>query len=123
MTELILFELLSLPLLFLFIGLVFFFITWSVDRKMTIDHSEKWGYGNFKKFKECFDILEWERDENHPKSYFGKGEEYYQNKIHAGIIMFEKKGMVLLPWSYVKFIFWQRENSLNNKTKGKKIKW
>lgn len=108
----------------LLIMLMLFSIFWLTHRSMTINNSDTWGYGTFKNFKIAFSILDWERDEAYPESYFGGGEEYYKNKIHAEIIKFEGKGMVLYPWSYIKFIFWSKKNSLNKQNNIKKrVNW
>jgi hypothetical protein len=101
--------------------LIIFWADWTTHRNMTIEYSDSWGYGTFKQFKMAFDILDWERDKGQPESYFGKGSDSYENKIHASIIKFSGKGMVLYPWSYIKFSLWLKKNSL--KKDKKKVNW
>lgn len=73
-------------------------------KNMVKKNTEVYGYGTFDDFLREFNKFKnWERDSNFPKSYFGKGDDYYRYKIHANIIMFDGEGMILKRRSYHKF--------------------
>lgn len=87
---------------------------------MTTSHTpSQWGWGSFNAFLREYKKHEWEREAEYPRSHFGVN--YWQDRIHANIIMFDKKGMVLRPFSYLCFVVWIGINRY--KVKREKVKW
>lgn len=94
---------------------VILLIHWFIHRSQTIEYSREsgsiWGYGGFEDFIREYSKCEWSRDRLWPESHFGEGDTHFQNYIHAGIICFDGKGMVLDPISYVLFLYWVYKNT------------
>jgi hypothetical protein len=109
------FGIIAIIIILLSAFLVIFFASWDIHRDMTISNTDSWGYATFKVFKVFFDKFDWDRDISYPESYFGKEDDYNKNKIHASIIKFNNKGMVLYPWSYIRFSYWLKKNSYSKR--------
>jgi len=88
-------------------ALILLSIDWSVHRKMTVDNCNTWDYGNFEAFKKQYSTIDWKRRDQWSDSVFD-----YQSdsEIHASIIKFKGKGMVLTPFSYLQYWFWHRKH-------------
>lgn len=87
------------------IGVIFFIVGQTVHKDMTINNSgvKEWGYGSFRDFQRELQSREIRRDPMWDTSLFGDG--IY---IHAGIIRFDNKGMVLRGLSYLRFLLFMR---------------
>jgi len=91
--------------------LVDMYINWSVHRDMVKSSANEWGKGNFDNFRTEFNKRKWERNKLFPYSWFDQSNILYdQNYIHASIIKFDGKGMILDFISYNKFRNWSRKN-------------
>lgn len=110
-----------LILVFIFFPL-FTSVNWNTHRFNTINKTNVWGYGNFKQFKKEFNKIEWRYDSLFPSSFFcadPRGTE-----IHAGVIKFNNKGMVLTPLAYIPVhIFLYRMKKRTKFTKKYKNLW
>lgn len=97
------------PLLFVSLILIgfaaiFFFISWSIHRSMTVDEGPQWGYGTYRQFLVQYDRQDWEdvsKWGNWSDSLFCHET---GSKIHASIIKFNGKGMVLTPRAWLHFL-------------------
>lgn len=78
-------------------------------------YSIEWGYSNFDVFMNEYNKRTWERKITFPYSHFS--DVYTDTRIHASIIQFDGKGMILDFWSYIKFLFWLNRNKLNRNSK------
>jgi hypothetical protein len=65
---------------------------WISHDSMTEEHSNKYGYSNFKKFKEQFIKYEWTIDDIYTESLFNKEKDC---ELHANIIRFNGVGMIM----------------------------
>ena len=93
-------------------GIVFLLIAWSVHRSMTIYSTNSWNYGTFGKFELEFKKRSWKKNDLFPSSLFSDD----GSKLHANIVAFDTKGMVLYPWSYLKMFLFLRPKSKRKKT-------
>ena len=79
------------------IGMIFVTTSHSVHRSMVINNCDVWDYGTFDEFVREYEKYEWETHGSFENSLFVK--DYYSSKvktrIHADIINFEGKGMVM----------------------------
>lgn len=98
-------------LLALIIWTVFYEMHAFVHKKMTISYSTEWGYGTFDRFISEFNKKKWEHDPQYPKSYFDYGTD---SEIHASIVRFDGKGMVLKGSDFRKFKKFLRINRFDN---------
>lgn len=88
---------------------------WSVHKEMTESNCNEWGYGSYKEFKsEYTKIDEWEQGRPYIKSHFHRDSD---SEIHASIVRFNGKGMVLYPWSYPLYVLFLHQNKYNNYNK------
>jgi hypothetical protein len=90
----------------------------SVHKSMVVDSCEQWDYGTFDQFTEQFNKTKWEAPvPMWTRSFFNYSSD---SKIHAGIIRFNGKGMVLGPFDYLKFQrFLEKHKEMRNaRTKG-----
>ena len=94
------------------------------------DQDLPYGYGTFKDFiREFNKYNNWKIEsynnwkiESYKGSFFGKGDDWERYYIHAGIIIFDGKTMILYPISYFKFKIWSKKKW--KEMKGiKKISW
>jgi hypothetical protein len=89
----------------------------AVHKKQVLDNCKEWNYADFDTFLRYFNRVSWERDSSFPESFFQKERdklpyaEYKKNYIHASIILFDGKGMILDPISYYKFLRWTKEHT------------
>lgn len=107
------------------LGLLFilYMATWFSHYVMTKSNAKAWGFGTYKKFLSEFSKKEWERDVNYSWSFFGKNWSGVRrlDYIHACIIKFDDKGMVLNPLSYllvIAFLFKHRVHGPKTYEKG-----
>lgn len=99
------------------------FIEWETHQHMVKMRGdvEEYGYANFQTFLEEFEKRNWKRNEEWPTSYFG--EDSRKDYIHAGIIKFDNKGMILDFISFWHFYHWSQKNKLIPENKFKKDLW
>lgn len=90
----------------MFLSIVFW-ISWSVHRDMVKCHCIQWDYGDFETFLNEFEETKWENQDRQPKSMFDYNT---KSQIHASIIQFRGKGMVLYPWSWFRFKIFERKH-------------
>ena len=96
-----------LGFLFCIFGLIFI-APWQVHSEMVKSSTDTYGYADFNAFiREFHKYHNWDYDPKY-RSYFGIGEEYKAYKIHADIIMFEEKGMILDFASFYKMKKWMK---------------
>lgn len=90
---------------------------------MVKDKDVPFGYGTFKDFMREYNAYKgWSRDYNFRSSHFSEGDRNNDKwYIHANIILFDGKGMILYPWSYIAFMYWLSKNKLNRKFN--KVNW
>lgn len=81
----------------LFVAFAWTRVVWSTHAEMTRTNSDGWGYGTRAQFWQQFHRHKWERGRDWPKSWFDYSTD---SEIHASIIRFDGKGMVLRPWDY-----------------------
>jgi hypothetical protein len=86
-----------------------------VHKEMTINHSDVWGYGTFDQFMKEFHKKKWEHTSRWPQSYFDRGT---KSEIHASIIRFDGKGMVLKLSEYNKVREFLKVNRVSGYRKG-----
>ena len=79
------------------IGMIFVTTPHPVHKSIVINNCDFWDYGTFDEFVREYEKYEWETYGGYENSLFVK--DYYSNKaktrIHANIINFEGKGMVM----------------------------
>lgn len=95
----------------IFFCCLLFFISFSVHKSMTSEYSEIWGYGTFDRFKKEFESRVWRQDTMFKGSYFGERNDYRMgtgSQIHADIIRFDGKGMVLRHIHYFRYLMYMR---------------
>ena len=91
---------------------------------MTIRYSDSWDYGTFGQFTKEFSSRKWERDIKWPDSFFASWKDLnYESLIHAEVVNFSGKGMVLKLRDYRKFKSFLRKNSLADKGSRNKGIW
>jgi len=103
-----------------FILFIIYVIDWVTHRQMTKDFCNYYDEGNFKKFLKEFRKRKWVIDPKFPDSLFGKEKD--RNEIHASIISFNGKGMVLPFISYLKFKRYTNK-ILKEENEKRKVKW
>lgn len=86
---------------------IFFCIDWHVHRSMVKDYCKEWDYVNFTIFLNEFEETKWETQAKNSEGLFNRNE---KSQIHASIIQFRGKGMVLYPWSWVRFKIFERKH-------------
>lgn len=95
-----------------------FLIAQTTHKNMTVDNTQIWDYGTFESFKREFEKRKWNH-EGWDNSFFDR---LTNSQIHAGIVSFDNKGMVLLGLHYVKVYFYLRP-LCKKKTKKQKGLW
>ena len=82
---------------------------------------KEWHFGNFNSFLKEFAGRSCEKDLEYSLSFFAgrflQGSET-PGYIHAGFIRFNKSGMVLYPWSYLRFLVWSFRKRAGKRNKG-----
>lgn len=104
-------ELVKVILCILFALFVEALIVYSAHVAMTRNNTAIWGFSTWKYFILMFNQYQWSRDKSYRLSFFCGSE------IHAGVIKFDNRGMVLLPISYIIFICWLIKNRYSEKSK------
>ncbi len=97
------------------VALIMFIVFWTTHISQVREYTDKWGKGSYKTFIREFKKYEWERCDIHPKSFFCGSSD--SSQVHADIIQFEGKGMILDPWSYLRFCIFINRNSHKKKSK------
>lgn len=97
-------------------------IYWSVHISQNKSERCPYGWGNFTKFLKQFNKYDKWITKGWSTSLFGKGDDYYKYYIHADIIKFNGKCMILDPVSYLKFKLFMK-NICKEINGIKKIKW
>ena len=95
-----------------------FIVSWWVHRDMVKSNCNTYSKGTYDDFLLQLSKHEWERDEKFPKSFFGIGGDFYQNKVHASIFMFDKVGMVFNIFEFEKVCKYLKVNAVNYTPKG-----
>jgi hypothetical protein len=85
-------------------------VEYKIHVSMTKERTNKWGHGNWSDFMREFNKREWERDKRHPQSFFEKGSR--DGRIHASIVCFGGRGMVLDRKSFRKMKRFIKKNEL-----------
>lgn len=85
---------------------------------MTVDDSNEWDYGTFASFLAEVQKRKWE-DHGWPCSLFNDPD---QSKLHADIVKFSGKGMVLRWHNYIQYKYWMHKIRRNT-DKRKKGLW
>ena len=107
--------LLILSTTIIIVSLIMFIILWTTHIAQVREFTDEWGRGSYKTFIREFKKYEWKRSEKFPTSFFCGTLD--SSKIHADIIKFEGKGMVLDPWSYLRFCIFIQRNRQKKKSK------
>lgn len=101
-------------------------IPWQVHREMVVESTPSFGNGDFDTFiREFYKYDKWRFDDRWGGSYFGEhGINGIGYKIHADIIMFENKGMILDMLSFYKYKKWLKATMKRiRKVSKKETKW
>jgi hypothetical protein len=111
----------TILILFLSIWMV---IEWFVHIEMTKDNSEYYGWANYDRFISEFNKYQWDNEKWYGYSLWDRNNDC---KIHASIIYFENKGMIMktpLDWLLVNLHIrkYFKVNIIGFKNK-KLIKW
>ena len=118
----------SLVVLALVLTIIMVFMSsigWSVHIDMTRKNTKTHGWGNFNDFLKMIEKGNWEEREEAAfcDSLFAKNkDDYYNWKVHADILIFDGKGMILRFIPYLKYVMWKR-NLERKKRNFKKINW
>ncbi len=112
-----------LAVLFVF-GFLIFIAFWFGRIKMTTEYTNKYGWGSFNKFKKEYNKCKWSIDANYNCFYHAKSRFDYpsDSELHASIIKFNGKGMLLDPISMLRASSYMRKFE-PPKQKKEKIKW
>jgi len=110
-------------ILFIFIGIMT--VGWSVHISQNKAQNAPYGYASFACFLREYKKREWERCAEYRRSHFT--EKWKDGYIHASIIIFDNKAMIMNYWSYYPYSFWILFNLyMGNKYKygtGNTVKW
>lgn len=88
-------------------GSIFLAILWCVHRDVTIDECPAcWGYATFPAFLQEFYKRKWVYNRRYKHSLISEAGEK-DGYIHNGFVKFSDHGMILYPWSFVRFFFWK----------------
>lgn len=82
-----------------FILLFLLFISWQVHKDMVISSCDTYTHGTIKEFYIQFYKYDWSRSEDFSHSLFGVSSP--KTEVHASIISFEGKGIILDPISFL----------------------
>jgi len=106
--------------------LIYLILDWAIHRSMTLWDCNSYGYGSFKNFMDQYNSMEWKRDSIWPKSHFNYElikDEGHKGHIHASIVTFYGKGMILkFPFAFMKYRSWLKANKLKQPKKSK-VDW
>jgi hypothetical protein len=92
---------------------VLFWVSYFIHISMVkMETPEKYANGTFPQFMGEFAKRSWDRKPKWRYSYFGIGDEWYINYIHADIIKFDNVGMIFNPLSYLQFKVWAWKSAL-----------
>jgi len=116
---LVLFVIVFVMIFLAFLGIVFMLVHWCTHREMVIEDGRPWNYANFETFFKEFSKRTWQKNSEWKDSLFSVAGEQ-DGYIHAGIIRFSETGMVLYPWSYVRYTLW-KQSLLQNMKRNKDL--
>lgn len=103
-------------------SIAIFLIGYLTHISMCKDQDLPYGYGTFKDFIREFNKYNNWIIKSYEGSFFSEGDDWEKYCIHADIIMFDGKIMILYPISYFKFKVWSKKKW--KQMKGiKKISW
>lgn len=118
-----------MPLPLIVLAIIVFSISassWFAHAFLTMDneHVISWGWGTWKDFWREYTKRQWTRSKEFRYSHFAEDNDSIVDEayIHAGIIRFGNRGMILYPWSYVLFLLWMLKNREQTKRKTR-INW
>lgn len=102
---------------------IIFMVDWSVHISMNKGTNNPYDWCTFKTF-----VKEFDKYKNHPELKVAYGDSIFLRKniiddivyLHASIICFEGKCMILYPFSYLRYCIW-KYNFIQNKNK-KRVK-
>jgi len=98
---------------------IIYIMLWIVHIEMTKENTQKYGWGNYEKFLREFKKYNWENG-GWEKSLF----DYETNsQLHASIIKFEGKGMLLDPISYLRTVIFVRRYIKNHIDEKEIVQW
>lgn len=107
-----------LGVIFLIMIVIAFIVSYLAHISMVKDNAYPYAHGSFKDFKRAFNlVLDWKRESRYPFSFFKylKGSCTATSEIHASIIKFNDVGMILYPWSWLRFCLFLYKNRSNKK--------
>src|SRR5690606_27286010 len=97
-----------------------FMVNWFIHIHMTVSYSDQYGWSGYSRFKQKFSEYEWRCENGYRYSLFANG---YTNEVHASIIKFDNKGMVMIdPVSFLLTQLYVRKYIKNNYKKNV-VKW
>ncbi len=85
--------------------LLAFEMCWRIHREMVSEHTGQWDYGGVAEFIREFRKQKWEGQKPGSRSLHSHSD---NSQIHADIIEFNGKGMVLRRRAWLWFLFWKR---------------
>lgn len=92
-----------------------------IHKKMTIENTDQWGYGDFNIFKREFLKREWINEEKYRDSFFDRST---NSKIHAKIYQFDGIGMVIKEYKdYCEIQDFLEKRKIPKKIKVENYKW
>ena len=99
--------------------IVVYGIFWVVHINMTKESTQKYGWGNYETFLREFKKCNWE-NRGWEESLF----DYETNsQLHASIIKFKGKGMLLDPLSYLRVVIFVRRYIKNHIDEKEVVQW
>lgn len=99
-------------------------IEWSLHKHQVKTFTDVWDYGTYDKFVELFNKTDWdEMNYSFPNSYFTKTFVFPESKVHASIIKFVGKGMILGPIDYYRFSIFMNKKKRSAPSKQKPGLW
>jgi len=104
--------------LFVLVFSIFYGISYLVHRSMTITETTAWDYGSYKDFIKQFQSISWDpRNPTWAGSFFSHDTD---SQLHASIVEFRGKGMVIKFTSYPKYLgfMWLNRSSVTKRNKG-----
>lgn len=115
-----------MALLILFTGLFIAIMTigWYIHISMNKEERGHYGYASFMCFLKEYKKRTWFRDAEYRRSHFC--ESHDDGYIHASIIRFGGKQMIMTYWSYYPYSFWillNRYNGSDGRFNRNTVKW
>ena len=101
---------------------VFIIGVWFIDRTQTCESSTVQSYGTYKDFLNQMGKIEWERDKNHPRSFFPKSLSHTDWYVHAGVFIFNGTGMLFNIFDWILVVLYLEKHKLSH-PRIKKTEW